>query len=97
MGHYYTTLHTALVLLWCVRFSLCPQGSLCASAAAAALSAAHYLMDQCLTLFTTYLLSRCNLMPYLLPLLASSFTFLCQASICARLLSSTLSRYPLTP
>lgn len=101
LGHYYT--HT-LVLLWCVRFFLFLSllKALCVvvlcwwvCAPAAALSAAHYFVGP-MPHFTYHLPSfTMQLMPYLLPLLASSFTFLFQASICARLLSSTLSPSPL--
>lgn len=82
---------TTLVLLSCVRFSLSSRlFVLCCLQPTLPLDQWHALLTYHLASFTMQLIDA-----YLLPLLASSFTFLFQASICACLLSSTESRWPL--
>lgn len=94
LGHY-----RALVLLWCVRFSLSSRLTLCVvfvTLCACCCIICNPLFSFFLGPMTYHLASfTMHSMPYLLPLLASSFTFLFQASICSCLLSSTELRWPL--
>lgn len=82
-------LHSTCLVIVCVRFSLSLLEALCV-----VLSATHSSLGP-MTCFTYLPPCFFHDAYLLLPLLASSFTFLFQASICACLLSSTESRWPL--